>query len=150
MLGSILVAVDGSSHSMKAVEIAAQIAAGCSAKLQIVTVIREQDTPKLSPELQSYAKLEHIGLADFGAAKLISNDLLTHAKEVAEKAGAENTSTEVITGPVARTIVAYAKRKKADMIVVGSRGLGNVEATLRGGVSHRVELLAECSVLTVK
>jgi nucleotide-binding universal stress UspA family protein len=36
------------------------------------------------------------------------------------------------------------------MIVVGSRGLGNIEATLRGGVSHRVELLAECPVLTVK
>jgi nucleotide-binding universal stress UspA family protein len=36
------------------------------------------------------------------------------------------------------------------MIVIGSRGFGNIEATLRGGVSHRVELLSKCPVLSVK
>jgi nucleotide-binding universal stress UspA family protein len=57
---------------------------------------------------------------------------------------------EVEEGPIARSIVARAKHHDADMIVVGSRGLGNIEATLRGGVSHRVELLAKCPVLTVR
>ncbi len=37
-----------------------------------------------------------------------------------------------------------------DMIVVGSRGMGDIEGALRGGVSHRVELLAKCPVLVVK
>jgi nucleotide-binding universal stress UspA family protein len=51
---------------------------------------------------------------------------------------------------IARTIVARAEKHGADMIVVGSRGLGDIEGLLRGGVSHRVETLAKCPVLVVK
>jgi nucleotide-binding universal stress UspA family protein len=58
--------------------------------------------------------------------------------------------TKVLEGPAARTIVACAEKNDVDMIVVGSRGFGSIEATLRGGVSHRVELLAKCPVLSVK
>ena len=82
--------------------------------------------------------------------KLISNDLLTDAETRARDRGVNSIEKKVETGPVARTIVAMAKQSEADLIVIGSRGLGNIEATLRGGVSHRVELLAKCSVLTVK
>ena len=46
MISKILVAVDGSSHSQKAVEYAAEIAAGCNADLIILTVIKFQITPK--------------------------------------------------------------------------------------------------------
>ena len=42
-----------------------------------------------------------------------------------------------------------AKTYKADMIVIGSRGMGDVKGMLRGGVSHRVEMMAECPVLVV-
>jgi nucleotide-binding universal stress UspA family protein len=64
--------------------------------------------------------------------------------------GVTNIEKTVESGPVARTVVEAAKEQDVDMIVIGSRGLGNIEATLRGGVSRRVELLVECSVLTVK
>ena len=84
------------------------------------------------------------------AIKLLSNDLLNHSKSTALGRGATDVVTNVETGFIARTIVAQAKQNEVDMIVIGSRGLGNIEATLRGGVSHRVELLAKCSVLTVK
>ncbi len=150
MIDNILVAVDGSSHSLKAVEYAAEIAVACKAKLTVLSVMRSHQAPKVSQDLQAYAKLEHIGSSDFDAMKLISNQLLSHAERTASDKGVENIEKKSITGPVARTIVKTAQELKADMIVIGSRGLGNVEATLRGGVSHRVELLAKCSVLTVK
>jgi len=150
MINKILVAVDGSSHSIKAVEYAASIAAGCGAKLSIITVLRNHQAPKVSEELRAYAKLEHIEGADLEAAKMLSNQLLSHAKDTALEKGVTDIDTNLIVGPVARSIVQSAKDNKADMIVIGSRGLGNIEATLRGGVSHRVELLAKCSVLTVK
>jgi len=150
MINKILVAVDGSSHSIKAVEYAAEIAAGCGAKVFILTVMRQHQAPKVSEELKAYAKLEHIEGADFEAAKLLSNQLLSHAEETAREKGVADIHKELAVGPVARTIVGKAKDIKADLIVIGSRGLGNIEATLRGGVSHRVELLAKCSVLTVK
>ena len=150
MINKILVAVDGSSHSIKAVEFAAEIAGGCGAKVFVITVLRNHPSPKVSEELRAYAKLEHIDGADLEAAKLLSNQLLSHAEETARKKGVTDIETKLIIGPVARTIVEAAKDNAVDMIVIGSRGLGNIEATLRGGVSHRVELLAKCSVLTVK
>jgi nucleotide-binding universal stress UspA family protein len=150
MINQILVAVDGSSHSLKAVEFAAEIAAGCNAKIFILTVIRAHQAPKVSEELRAYAKLEHIEGTDFEAMELLSNQLLSHAEETARDKGITDIEKRLVHGPVARTIVGYAKEQNVDMIVIGSRGLGNIEATLRGGVSHRVELLAKCSVLTVK
>jgi nucleotide-binding universal stress UspA family protein len=150
MINKILVAVDGSSHSIKAVEYAASIAAGCNAKLSIITVMRQHLAPKVSEELRAYAELEHIQGADLEAAKMLSNQLLSHAEVTAREKGVTDIDKKLIVGPVARSIVESAKDNKADLIVIGSRGLGNIEATLRGGVSHRVELLAKCSVLTVK
>jgi len=150
MINNLLVAVDGSSHSLKAVGIAAEIASGSNAELTILTVIKVHQTPKISAELRAYAELEHIAGADLEAMKSLSNDLLSHSESTAREAGVQKITKIVETGPVARTIVKIAQQNGADMIVIGSRGFGNIEATLRGGVSHRVELLAKCSVLTVK
>jgi nucleotide-binding universal stress UspA family protein len=36
------------------------------------------------------------------------------------------------------------------LIVIGSRGMGDIEGALRGGVSHRVGILANGPVLMVK
>lgn len=150
MIEKILVAVDGSGHSLKAVEYAAAIAAACNATLFILTVVRAHQAPKVSSELRKYAMLEHIEGAELEAMKLLSSELLSHAEDIAREKGVTDIAKSVETGPVARTIVDVAKKKNANMIVIGSRGLGNIEATLRGGVSHRVELLAKCPVLTVK
>ena len=150
MIEKILVAVDGSRHSLKAVEIAASIAVGCKAKMIILTVIKVHQPAKVSDELRAYAKLEHIAGADLEAMKVISNQLLSHAETSARDQGVENIVKIMETGPVARTIVGCAKQNEVDLIAIGTRGMGNIEATLRGGVSHRVEMLAKCSVLTVK
>ena len=57
---------------------------------------------------------------------------------------------ETEEGPIARSIVARAKSFQADLIIIGSRGMGDVEGLLRGGVSQRVETMAKCPVLIVK
>ena len=100
--------------------------------------------------MREYAKQEHIVGTDIEVLKRVAGHLVANATKRAEAKGADDAVGEVEEGPVARTIVARAQHHGVDMIVVGSRGLGNIEATLRGGVSHRVELLAKCSVLTVK
>ncbi|MGJ8585649.1 MAG: universal stress protein [Marinosulfonomonas sp.] len=150
MIDKILVAMDGSSHSQKAVEYASEIAAGCKADLILLTVIKVNQAPKVNKQLQAYAELEHISVSALDAMKLLSNEMLSEAELVAREKGVTDIKAVVDTGPVARTIVAFAEREKVSMIAIGSRGLGNFEATLRGGVSHRVELLAKCPVLTIK
>ena len=82
--------------------------------------------------------------------KKVAGDLVSNAEKRARENGVDDIVGEVEEDPVARTIIARAKHHDANIIVVGSRGFGSIEATLRGGVSHRVELLAECLVLTDK
>jgi len=150
MINKLLVAIDGSSHSMKAVDYASAIAASCKARVIILTVVKAQDFQKYSAEMRKYAELEHVSVVDLDALKSIANDLVAHAEKRAREKGVGDIVTIVREGPVARTIVACAEQNDIDMIVIGSRGFGSIEATLRGGVSHRVELLAKCPVLSVK
>lgn len=150
MINRVLVAVDGSSHSLKAVEYASEIGAGCNATVHILTVLKPQQSEKVSKELRDFAQLEHMQGSDLDTMKRLSADLLAHAADIARDRGVKDVKSSVEAGPTARTIVDIAAKSGADMIVIGSRGLGNIEATLRGGVSHRVELLAKCPVLTVK
>jgi nucleotide-binding universal stress UspA family protein len=81
---------------------------------------------------------------------MIAGELVADAEKRSRDKGVEDVVTKVREGPIARTIIECAQQEDVDMIVIGSRGFGNIEATLRGGVSHRVELLANCPVLTVK
>ncbi len=150
MINKLLVAVDGSSHSMKAVDYASEIAASSKAGIIILTVVKVQNYQKYSTEMRKYAELEHVSVVDLDALKSIANDLVAHAEKKAREKGVGDIVTKVQEGPVARTIVACAEQNDVDMIVIGSRGFGNIEATLRGGVSHRVELLSKCPVLSVK
>ncbi len=147
MINKLLVALDGSNHSLKAVDYASEIAASLKAKVILLYVVKPQELPE---GLRDYADLEHIPGLDMDILKKIAGDLVSNAEIRAREKGVDDIVCEVEEGPVARTIIARAQHHDADMIVVGSRGLGNIEATLRGGVSHRVELLAKCPVLTVR
>ncbi|HKZ28071.1 MAG TPA: universal stress protein [Acidimicrobiia bacterium] len=66
----------------------------------------------------------------------------------------EETSVQVkrvdLTGYPADALVEYARGVGADLIVVGSRGRGELAALFLGSTSHRVLHLAHCDVLVVK
>ncbi len=147
MIKKLLVALDGSNHSLKAVDYASEIAAALKAEVILLYVVKSYELPE---GLREYAELEHIPGTNIEILKKGAGDLVSNAEIRAREKGVDDIVGEVEEGPVARTIVARAKHHDADMIVIGSRGLGNIEATLRGGVSHRVELLAKCPVLTVR
>ena len=147
MIDKLLVALDGSNPSLKAVDYACEIAAALKAKVILLYVVKAYELPE---GLRGYAELEHIPGTNLEILKKVAGDLVSNATKRAREKGVDDIVGEVEEGPVARTIVARAKHHDANMIVVGSRGLGNIEATLRGGVSHRVELLAKCPVLTVR
>ncbi|MGE4612575.1 MAG: universal stress protein [Paracoccaceae bacterium] len=147
MIKTILVAVDGSDHALKAVDYSASIASAMNSELRVLYVLKSQNLPK---GLLQYADAEHIIGGNKDILEKMAADIVTNAKVCPEEAGATNVTTEVIKGPVARSIVKCGKDCNVDMIVIGTRGMGNIEATLRGGVSHRVELLATVPVLSVR
>jgi len=57
---------------------------------------------------------------------------------------------EVLEGPAAEAILQVAQVRKVDLIVMGSRGRGRLEAALLGSVSQRVVQEAPCPVLIVR
>ena len=146
MFKRILVAVDGSTNAMQALEKAVELQALTGAELQILTVYRH------------YSMLEATFSMVRGGAEPPNMDdaMRDHAREVAEEAkahalkkGAKDPHAFIRNGPVARSIVAFRQEHDADLIVIGSRGLGSIEDYLLGSVSHKVTGLARCPVLVV-
>ena len=147
MIKKILIAVDGSKHSLKSVEMGAQIAKALDAKVLLFHVVKPY---RLPDSLKKYAKAEPMATIDADLLKKGAQYLLAGAMDVARSAGMKDIEIETEEGPIARTIVSRAKSYKADLIVIGSRGMGDIEGMLRGGVSQRVETLAKCTVMVVK
>ncbi|MHA1600147.1 MAG: universal stress protein [Alphaproteobacteria bacterium] len=147
MIAKILIAVDGSRHSLKSVGIGAEVAKGVGAELLLFHVVKPYNLPD---SLKEFAKAEHMATIDADLLKKGAQHLLAKSLDAARKAGVKQVEIESEVGPIARTIVSRAKSFKADMIVIGSRGMGDLEGLLRGGVSSRVETLAKCPVLVVK
>ena len=70
--------------------------------------------------------------------------------EKARQSGVSAIQTVVQEGDPAQTILQVARERHADMIVMGSRGLGDVGGFLLGSVSHKVSSLAECTCIIIK
>lgn len=147
MFKNILCAVDGSEHALRAAETASELAALCGASLTFLTVTKEL---KVTEEIKRYMEIEHLTGSPQYVLDEMTGHVLTEAADCAARCGVTNARTEVKTGNPARTIVAQAERSGADLIVMGSRGVGDVGGALLGSVSHKVSSLAKCTCMTVK
>ncbi len=147
MIEKILIAVDGSKHSLKSVEMGAKIAKGLGASVMLFHVVKPY---RLPDSLKKFAKAEHMATIDADLLMQGAKYLLAGALDVAHQAGLKDVKIETKEGPIARTIIDRAKSYKAGLIVIGSRGMGDIGGMLRGGVSSRVETFAKFSGLVVK
>lgn len=147
MFQKILIAYDGSVGAERALDKAAALAGLTGAALVVLTVYRHHAMLEASVSMVR-------GVLDPGgnldeAMRDTARNTADYAKSHAKDAGVKKVSAFIKAGPPARTIVALAKEKGADLIVVGSRGLGSAEGFLLGSVSHKVTGLADCPVLVV-
>ncbi len=147
MISKILIAVDGSHHANKGIEYGTEIAAAMHADVILLNVVKITAMPE---GLREFAKAEHIHGMDIDLLRRGAQFMLDKALVSIRQAGVKNAEIEVEEGPIARTIVARAQHHRVDLIVMGSRGMGDIEGALRGGVSHRVGILAKCPLLIVK
>ena len=152
MINRILVATDASAASNRALEMAAQMSAQHDAEMLIVHVIRDMQIPyeiDEIPELESH-QFESFNNAREEIMRKIAESVLRDAKEKAEKAGAGKVETVIGTGDPATSILSLARRRKMDMIVIGTRGLSKLKGTILGSVSRKVINNAETSCLIVR
>ncbi len=138
MYKTIVLAYDGSDHAQKAAVIAGEEARIHQAKLVIVYAYDPV------PEWLGEPLFEEALARRITCAK----EKIEEAKErVGEVPVLE---TEILEGPAATAILRVAEVHKADLIVMGTRGLGGLAGTLLGSQSQKVVMLSECPVLLVK
>lgn len=141
-LKNLLVPVDFSDHSTKALDTAIGLAKTVGAKLHLVHVLHFP-----------------VQVAAPGQV-MVPQDLWTQIRDAARRrleqaaetvAGREvQVETHLTEGPNAQSIVELAEKIGADMIVMGTRGHSGLKHVLLGSVAERTVRLAHCPVMTVK
>ena len=174
MFQKILVASDGSPLGRSAVSTAADLAKQSDGTVTLVTVVGQGDVPgnmvrMLKAEhLIEGKKTEEVSLGVLSrvpgpalrassraveAAEVhqkLAEIILGEAKEQLKNAGLKNFDAVLENGKPADVILALAKQNESDLIVVGSRGFGDLKSLIMGSVSHKVLQMAECPCLIVK
>ncbi|MFN3954020.1 MAG: universal stress protein [Pararhodobacter sp.] len=143
MFQKIMVPFDGSTNAETALKKSVELAALTGGELLVLTVYRHHSMLEAS---FSMVRPDDPGNMD-DAMRDHAREVADHAKKIALEAGAGNVRAFIKAGQPARTIVAWAKEKEVDLIVLSSRGMGSVEGYLLGSVSHKVTALASCPVL---
>ncbi|MEE4162744.1 MAG: universal stress protein [Woeseiaceae bacterium] len=146
MLENLLVAIDGSEYSKKALEFAVELADKFSARLLLVHAPQGVAADRVmvlgGASMMIHANHEQIEEA--------GRELVEAARKLAEeRLPGGRVSTELRGGDPAAEIVAAAEENEVDCIIIGSRGLGDFGGMLLGSVSHKVNHTAPCTCITV-
>ncbi len=149
MIKNILVAVDGSENSDRALDFALDLAEKFGAAITALNVsespamgaIPFEPTTVSSESMVAFAK----DLQRFHEE--ILKKAVSHAKKVKPNVVVLSKLRE---GNPALEIVAEAKEEGIDVVVVGHRGLGRVKEIFLGNISEKVAHLAPCPVVIVR
>lgn len=147
MLKAILAATDASEAAERAVTVAADLASRYDAKLIILHVIRDMQLPE---ELRQMARVEHIQGQRMEVLTYVGERILRDAEELARRKGAKEVVAVSGEGDPATVVIDEARTRGADLIVIGTRGLGKVEGMFMGSVSRKVTNLAETDCYIVR
>jgi len=142
LFSRILVALDGSPYSKKALDHAISLAKTCGSTLTVVHVVHRRVYVAEAADFIATARLIH-DMEEQGER------ILEEAKGAAQSVGI-GVDTIMVHGIPAEEILKKSDVEKCDMIVVGSRGRTAVKAFLLGSVSDKVSHHAKCPVLIVR
>ncbi len=135
MYKKILVPIDGSAHSTRALHEAIKLAKTTGGTITLLTVQQIRSKISSAPKQTGDDATKSIILAE--GQKLVQ----------AEGISAESLLLE---GNIIDRIVKTAKEGNFDLIVIGARGLNRLEEVLLGSISHGVVEKAPCPVIVTR
>ena len=140
----ILVAVDGSKGSLRAVQSVIEHADWYRRKPEVHLVAVHLPVPKL-PRMGLAVGKSQIAryYAEEGAAMLAASRRKLDAARIPHRA-------QVLVGPIAETLVKYAREARCDLIVIGTRGMTAIGKALVGSTATKVLHIADRPVLLVR
>lgn len=142
----VVVAFDGSKDSVKAVRLAASLAAKYGSR---VTIVHVYPSPAIG-----FSAASGMPVPDYGdledAAKAAGQMTLSDGVAAAAEAGI-TARGELIEAPsVVEAVVNFAAAQKTDLIVVGTRGMTGFKKLILGSVSSGLISHAPCPVLVAR
>lgn len=142
---AIVVAFDGSDNSSRAVGVAAALASKFTSKLTVVHVYSSPVIPYsvAGAMMPNFAELEQ-------AAEDGARNTLAMGVQAAKNRGVEATGELLEASSTVQALVEFAANEKADLIVVGTRGMSGFKKLILGSVSSGLVSHASCSVLVVR
>jgi nucleotide-binding universal stress UspA family protein len=141
----ILVATDGSDGANRAVDYAAHMAKSYDADLLIVNVVGSDGLP--GHIFNRISNAQEVWLKELFSSA--SAEVLTKARDRAQRIGGSKIQLTSRTGDIAQTIIDVARETEADAIVVSRRGAGRIGGLLLGSVSQKLVSLAPLPVTVV-
>lgn len=143
MFQHILLPTDGSEPAMRAVARGVELAARLGAKVTVMTVIEHFPVGILAAGYQPAEPVQEapgVQAADYW---------LDQAEAVARQAGVPCARIVLRDRPVFRAILDAAESSGADLIVMGTHGMGLVERLFLGSQTQRVLAHTQIPVLTL-
>jgi nucleotide-binding universal stress UspA family protein len=139
-----LLAVDGSDNSYEAVHVLKYLA-----RAEQLTLIHVLNVSKsVQPMMATRGDMEEFTAREQNMRK--DGELLLERVQSLLPIHAGPSTKHLRSGSPAEVIVSMAGEQKADLIVMGARGLSPMKEWLLGSVSHRILTLASCATLIVQ
>ena len=145
MVRSIVVGTDGSETASEAVRQAVELAKATGAKIELVSAYEPVSNQRLREESQQVPD----DMQWMVNPREDVDETLKAACDVANEAGVD-TNTYARQGDPADAILDVAEETKADLIVVGNKGMTGARRFLLGSVPNKVSHHAPCSVLIIR
>lgn len=145
MFKNILVPVDGSANSRRAVEAAAELVKCHRASVTLLHVIPDEPFPK---ELMKMIARGEITESHMGLLRDSAEIILQDAHETLQATGVTENKREYIQGDPASQIIEYARANEVDLIVIGHRGLGT-QINMLGSVTRKLVNISSISCLII-
>ena len=141
MFKNILVPIDGSDNSYRALDAALLLSEKLGSNITVIHVMEEVPITHIGSEKMLNELLE--------AYKKENQDILLKSTEIANQKGL-TIKTFLLQGNPASAILDYNKKEKFDLIIMGSRGLGKFKELILGSVSSKIVHHSTCAVLLIR
>lgn len=145
MFVNILVAIDGSTYAAKALDYAIEISERYDSKITLVHVV-----PTINGISAKLGSSKTMNLEDVEASLEDAGNEILEEGERTVKLAKIQAKTMLKHGDAADKIIEAAEETKADLIVVGERGLSAVSRFPLGSIAVKVSQHAKCPVLIIK
>lgn len=148
MYKHLVVAVDGSTTSLNALNHAAGLAKLSQAKLTLVNVANPTEYMTLAPEFLQHESYEAAAIAN-------GNSVLESAANLAKNQGIEDVNTHLLVAvkgakEMAQELVDYAATQQADLLVLGTHGRSGLMHLLMGSFAETVMRQTSLPLLIIR